>query len=424
MINRRYYGWKVLLGLFLNYMAVVGIMVYTLPLFYPSIIREFGFSSEQVTRPSFLAYMAGAFITPIISPFYDRFSIRKFMFAGTVFMVSGLLALSGFQTYGQMIAINLVFALGQVCSGQVPTMVAATRWFNRRRGIAIGIVLTSTSVGGALFPLVVRQVMMGGLDWRGAIFVLMVICGAMMLLPVLFLIRNRPEDVGLAPAEADPPGEGALPAGQQLDGPTLRQALRQSQFYLLAFATGGLWFCLNGLVQHQTILIGKELGIGIESLTLLSSLFFSFAVVGKLALGWLADRYNKILIMFCSVLNLIVGLFILRLAENGGLAALYAYAIVYGIGYGGMFTMMQLVIAEFYAGKSYGRILGMLTMVDIGIGGLGIPAFGLMQGAFGSYMPILEIMMGLNVAVAVTVLVLYRMRKAAAVSFAAIHMPG
>jgi MFS family permease len=413
MVNRWYYGWQVLFGLFLNYMAVVGIMVYTLPLFYPSFISEFGFSSEQVTRPAFLAYMTGAFITPFISPFYDRYSIRKFMLAGTVFMVSGMLALSGFQTYAQMMAINLVFALGQVCAGQVPTMVAATRWFNRRRGIAIGLVLISTSVGGALFPLVVRKMMMGGMDWRGAVFVLMVICGVMMLLPVLFLIRNRPEDIGLTQAEADPPGKSGLPAGRQLDGPTLKQALRQAEFYLLAFATGGLWFCLNGLVQHQTILIGKELGIGIESLTLVSSLFFSFAIVGKLALGWLADRCNKILIMFCSVLNLIIGLFILRMAHDGGLAVLYSYAVVYGIGYGGMFTMMQLVIAEFYAGKSYGRILGMLTMVDIGVGGLGIPAFGLMQGAFGSYMPILEMMMGLNVVIAVTVLVLYRKRKAA-----------
>jgi MFS family permease len=87
--------------------------------------------------------------------------------------------------------------------------------------------------------------------------------------------------------------------------------------------------------------------------------------------------------------------------------------VVYGIGYGGMFTMMQLVIAEFYAGRSYGRILGLLTMVDIGIGGIGIPAFGLMQGAFGSYMPVLEILIGLNLVIAVSVLVLYRMRRSA-----------
>ncbi|MBF8270433.1 MAG: hypothetical protein HW386_2142 [Gammaproteobacteria bacterium] len=93
MIKRWYFGWTVLLGMFSSYMAIVGIMIYTLPLFYPAIINEFGFSTEQVTRPAFLAYMAGAFITPFISPFYDRYSIRKFMLAGTVFMVLGLLAL-------------------------------------------------------------------------------------------------------------------------------------------------------------------------------------------------------------------------------------------------------------------------------------------------------------------------------------------
>ena len=132
--------------------------------------------------------------------------------------------------------------------------------------------------------------------------------------------------------------------------------------------------------------------------------------MGKLVLGWLADRFNKILIMFFSVLNLILGLFILRLASGDNVAILYTYAVIYGIGYGGMFTMMQLVIAEFYAGQSYGRILGIMTMVDIGVGGLGIPAFGLLQGWFHSYMPVLEIMMGLNCVVAVVVLTLYRLR--------------
>ena len=418
MIKRWYFGWTVLLGMFSNYMAIVGIMIYTLPLFYPAIISEYGFSTEQVTRPAFVAYMAGAFITPFISPFYDRYSIRKFMLAGTVFMVAGLLALSEFQTYAQMMIIFLVFALGQVCSGQVPTMVVVTRWFNRRRGIAVGIVLTSSSVGGAAFPLVVRQVLTGT-DWRGAIFALMAICAVMMVLPLIFLIRSRPEDIGLKQAEADPPETDTRITRAQMDGTTMMEALRQPEFYLVAFATAGLWFCLNGLVMHQTIFIGTELGISIDTLTLITSVFFSFAIVGKLVLGWLSDRFNKILIMFGSVLNLIIGLFILRLADAGNVTVLYTYAVIYGIGYGGMFTMMQLVIAELYASKSYGRILGILTMVDIGIGGLGIPAFGLMQGAFGSYMPILEIMMGLNVVIAVTVLVLYRMRKSVAATMVA-----
>src|SRR5512146_1770532 len=203
MIKKWYFGWTVLLGVFLNYMAIVGIMVYTLPLFYPSTIHEYGFSPEQVTRPAFLSYMAGAFLTPFISPFYDRYSIRKFMMAGTAFMVVGLLALGNLQTLTQMIMIYLVFALGQSCSGQVPTMVVITRWFNRRRGLAVGIVLTSTSIGGAVFPLVVRQVMASA-NWRQAVFVLMAIGAVMMVLPLIFLIRNRPEDMGLRQAQADP----------------------------------------------------------------------------------------------------------------------------------------------------------------------------------------------------------------------------
>jgi sugar phosphate permease len=411
MIKKWYFGWTVLLGVFVNYMAIVGLMVYTLPLFYPSIIHEYGFSTEQVTRPAFLSYMAGAFLTPFISPFYDRFSIRKFMIAGTVFMVLGLLALGKFQTFTQMIMIYLVFALGQVCSGQVPTMVVITRWFNRRRGLAVGIVLTSTSVGGAVFPLVVRQVMASA-NWREAIFILMAIGAVMMVLPLIFFIRDRPENIGLRQAQADPL-MNLRADGKQTDGPTLKEALHQPEFYLLAFVTGALWFSLNGIVQHQTILIGNELGVGIETLTLITSAFFTFAIVGKLALGWLADRFSKTLIMFCSVLNLIIGLFILRLSGGGNLAVLYAYAIIYGIGYGGMFTMIQLVIADFYAGKHYGRILGMLTMVDVAAGGLGIPAVGLIQGAFGTYMPVLEILMGLFAVAGIAVLVLHRLRRKA-----------
>ncbi len=411
MNKKLYFGWTVLLGVFVNYMAIVGLMVYTLPLFYPSIIHEYGFSTEQVTRPAFLSYMAGAFLTPFISPFYDRFSIRKFMIAGTAFMVLGLLALGKFQTFTQMIMIYLVFALGQVCSGQVPTMVVVTRWFNRRRGLAVGIVLTSTSVGGAVFPLVVRQVMASA-NWREAIFILMAIGAVMMVLPLIFFIRDRPENIGLRQAQADPL-MNLRADGQQTDGPTLKEASRQPEFYLLAFVTGALWFSLNGIVQHQTILIGNELGIGIENLTLISSTFFAFAIVGKLALGWLADRFSKTLIMFCSVLNLIIGLFILRLSGEGNLAVLYAYAIIYGLGYGGMFTMIQLVIADFYAGKHYGRILGMLTMVDVAAGGLGIPAVGLIQGAFGTYMPVLEMLMGLFAVTGIAVLALHRLRRRA-----------
>jgi MFS family permease len=90
---------------------------------------------------------------------------------------------------------------------------------------------------------------------------------------------------------------------------------------------------------------------------------------------------------------------------------LYCYAAVFGIGYSGTFTMIQLVIAEFYSGQSYGKILGVLTMVDVGSGGIAITVIARMQGAFKSYVPVIEMLIGLGCAVAVLVLFLYRMRR-------------
>jgi OFA family oxalate/formate antiporter-like MFS transporter len=409
--NRVFFGWWLLLGLFSSYMALVGVQVYTLPLFYPELIREFGWSTEGVTRAATIFFLAGAFTTPFVSSLYDRYSVRLFMICGATATILGLFAYSSLQTLTQMTIIYLVLALAQVCSGQVPTMLVVTRWFKRYRGIAIGIALTGTSLGGAVFPLVVRYVMERG-SWRDAVFVLMIICVVMMVVPLIFLIRSRPEDEGLQPdgiqiesQKADMPVEQALATG-----PTLHQAVRTPAFYLLAFATGALWFCMNGIVQHQTIFMEMELGVSKETVPLIISAIFWFAITGKLLFGLLSDRFDKTLIMFLAVINLILGLSILRFSSAENPISLYGYAAVFGIGFSGTFTMIQLVIADFFSGQSYGKILGILTMVDVSSGGIGITVIARMQSAFNSYLPVINILIGLCCLVAVAVVLLCRMR--------------
>ena len=84
---------------------------------------------------------------------------------------------------------------------------------------------------------------------------------------------------------------------------------------------------------------------------------------------------------------------------------------MFGVGYSGTFTMIQLVIAEFYFGKSYGKILGILTMCDVGSGGLAITVIARMQTSFKSYLPVFDLLIALTCIVAVLVLWLYRMRR-------------
>jgi MFS family permease len=140
-------------------------------------------------------------------------------------------------------------------------------------------------------------------------------------------------------------------------------------------------------------------------------MIFWFAIIGKLLIGYLSDHFNKILIMFFVVLALIGGLSILRFSSADNLFGLYCYAAVFGIGYSGTFTMIQLVIAEFYSGRSYGKILGILTMVDVGAGGIAITVIARMQGAFNSYLPVFELLIELTGFVALLVLLLFKMRR-------------
>ena len=70
--KRIFFGWWVLLGIFISYTALVGIQIYTLPLFYPALIKEFHWSTEDVTRAATIFFLTGAIITPFVSSLFDQ----------------------------------------------------------------------------------------------------------------------------------------------------------------------------------------------------------------------------------------------------------------------------------------------------------------------------------------------------------------
>jgi sugar phosphate permease len=410
--KRVYYGWWVLGGIFASYTALVGVQVYSLPLFYPELTNEFGWSEQSILHAATLFFLTGAAITPFVSSLFDHFSARMFMIIGGLLTVLGLTAYRSMQTITHLVAIYVVLALSQVCAGQVPTILVVTRWFKKRRGLAIGVTLTGTSIGGAVFPFVFHYVIAHG-GWRDAITVFMVISAVMMLPSYIFLIRSRPEDKGLLPdgepgmqrVEESPP--------EMTEGPTLRQALRTPAFYILALTTGALWFTMNGIYNNQSFFMSGELGVSPDSYTyaFVFSAIFWFAITGKILFGHMGDRYDKILIMCFVVLLLLIGLVFLRMSSAGNLAILYGYAAVFGLGFGGTFALIQLVIAEFFAGRSYGKILGILTAVDVASGGLGISVLSELKKIYGSYLPVIEILIAMTFVVAVLVVALFRMRR-------------
>lgn len=408
MRGRIFYGWWLLVGLFLIYMASNGILLNTIPRIFPDLRAEFGWTNEQVTMPANMFFALVAFLNPVGGWFLDRFSIRRLMLIGTVGITIVLALFPMVQELWHLVALYVLFGFSLSLSGLSPSLMLLSRWFVRYRGLAFGILMMASSLGGAVFPWLVNHFLP---DWRLAVLVLAVLGGAIMILPTFFLVSNYPKEKGLAADGVADPEPEARPKPDPF-GTVLLSLLRSPVFYLLAFATGTLWFCIVAMLNNQALFFRTELQLGDNSTTGIYSSFFFAAIVGKVLFGYLADKFDKLKVMMASVLNLGLGVSLLFLAVPGEVTWPLAYAIVYGVGYAGAFTMIQLMIAEYYAGRNYGVYLGIFLLIDSLAGSIGGTFLAWSADEFASFTTGFTVMMVLCAIAVVCVFILMRRQRA------------
>ncbi|MCS7020052.1 MAG: MFS transporter [Cytophagales bacterium] len=404
-----FYGWWVLLALVLIYMVTNGILLNTMPLFTPQLLDEFNLDNQQVSRPAQILYLMVAFLAAFVGILLDKYSPKAVMLAGAIILLIGL---AGFASAGSFLHIQIayvLYAFALTLAGIVTSMYLITQWFVKYRGLAVGIFLMGSSFGGALFNKIAGWGI-AVVGWRNAAWILLGCAVVGMLLPLVLLVRNKPSDMGLLPDGATTTHFSAY-AQTNHTGISLAEAVRKPYFYLLLIATATLWFCITGVVNHQVLFIEKDLQQTKEMVTNVTALFFLCSIVGKLLFGWLGDRYNKLFIMLLSIVNLLIGTVLLRYLASLPPAMMYVYAVVYGIAFSGAFTMIQVVVAEVYNGNSYGKILGIFTMVDTLAGSMGIRVLGVMRKDSGSYIDSFNVMIVLCIFACLCVLALQFMKK-------------
>ncbi|MCS6928443.1 MAG: MFS transporter [Saprospiraceae bacterium] len=386
-MKKPFYGWYLLASLTLAYTVSNGLVLNSLPIFYPELVREFGWNQSEVTRPAQLLFLLVAVLSPFAGILLDRFSTRHILLTGAGLMTLGIFAFSRMSTLMGMSAIYLLFSVSLVLCGIISSMYLLTRWFVRYRGIAVGIFLLGSSLGGAIFnPLAAYFIQTMG--WRSAAMTLAVLAVGFLVLPLFLFVRNTPQEMNLQPDGLEPAllpatnGSTASNSAEQ-QGPTLQQIIRTPTFYLILIATAAMWFTILGVVQHQALYL-KDLGGSLPVGSILG-LFFACSLVGKVFFGWLSDRFEKRYIMQLATLNMVLGSLLLYLSHRNPQVLTWAYAVVFGIGFSGTFTIIQVLIADFYSGRDYGKILGTYTMIDTLAGVGGISFLGFVRSSSGSY---------------------------------------
>src|ERR1700736_4570007 len=252
-----FYGWIIIAVTFVT--MAIGVNARTaFSLFFPPIIEEFrwgrGFSAGAF---SFGFLVSGA-VSPLIGRTMDRFGPRAVMELGVGLMAAGLLlAPLTTRPWHLYLTIGVLVGAGSICLGYSGQSLFLPNWFNRRRGLAIGLAFAGVGIGSVtLLPWV--QLMIEQTGWRTA-------CTAMgimilvVLAPINLLLRKRPQDVGLEPdGDAALSASAAKPVSNIVDPVwaatdwTLRRALRTARFWWIAlgyFCGLYIWYAVQ---VHQT----------------------------------------------------------------------------------------------------------------------------------------------------------------------------
>lgn len=353
---------------FLSLFSIVGIMFYGLPFFFDFWVKEFNWSRATVTSGNIAGkVIIGPLFGFAAGWFVDRFGPRRLMLSGILMCGLAVIGLSTMESLWQFYCFYLLMALGYMCGGPLPNQVLTSRWFNKSRGKAMGIAYLGIGVGGMLVPHISKWLNMQ-IDWRSSLVVLGIFMIAIAL-PMAWFVQENPA-VGPV-AKADEP---KVP---------FRSILKNRSFYLLAIGSMCSIGAVAGISQNLKLFFSLDLKYSQGEAANVMSMVLGASIIGRLLMGWLADRFAKKYVMMLIYFLVTVSIILLYWASAPGL--IYVFAIIFGIGLGGDYMIIPLMAAELFGVRVMGRVMGLVLTVD----GLGEASGPILAGALrdktGSY---------------------------------------
>lgn len=358
-----FYGWYIVAIGTLVSLAEAGLYNPVLSVFMRPMTEEFGWSRALISGAVTLGALGAAFSSPLLGPVLDRRGPPLVLIPSSIILGASLVAISKATALWQF---YLFFALGRMTAVGAITLavtVSISKWFVRKRGRAMAISLAGTRLGTAVLP-ILAQLLISLFDWRTAWLGLALLVWGITLFPSFFM-RRSPEDMGLLP-DGNPQdriyGLTEAPVGQEQPAParpepswTLREALGTRTLWLVTLAASQVTFAQGAINLHQLPYL-LDMGISPAAGVGAIGLFAVTSALGSVLWGFLAERirisYCMMLVFFASALG--VGL--LLLVRNAPMA--YLYAVLYGIPFGGIQTMLYLVWAEYFGRPNVGAISG------------------------------------------------------------------
>lgn len=362
-------------------LAVAYGLFFSFSVFFVALIEEFHWSRALTAGAFSLSTIVQGMLAPFVGVVVDRLGPRPVIVAGTVFLAAASMLAATIEAPWQLyLYTGLLGALGIAGLGWVPMGVLLSRWIAERRGRMMGLAFSGMGVG--LFvvgPL--TQWLIATIGWRGASAAL----GAgvlVVLLPVALFGTRDPEAYEVPRPRGTPPAVADRPLAS---GASLADALRSRAFWALFAAYFLTPLAVFPVFTHQ-VAFAVDLGFPRLFVASIFGVMGLVSSVGRTAFGVLADRVGgPVAAMFSYACTAGGSLALVGLEQWPSAGWLYAYALLFGLGFGARGPIITAMATELFGGVRFGLIYGLLNLAN-GVGAAIGPWFGgAVHDAFGSY---------------------------------------
>ena len=360
----RFAPWVVVGAIWVT-LAIASGLYFSFPVFFVALVEEFGWSRGSTALAFSISAIVQGLLSPVVGMAVDRFGPRRVILGGTFVLGGSCLLASRVASLWSLYLVTGVLAAAGVCAvSWVPSGALIARWFAERRAGMMGLAFSGMG-GGVLVMGPLAQWLIAGHGWRAAYVVLGLGTLAVLVPTVWFGIRERPAG-GVAMASVSRPVEA---------GVEVRDALRTRAFWALFFAYMCTPLAVFAVVTHQ-VAFAVDHGFPRLFVASIFGLTGLLSTVGRIVFGFAADRIGRAMAATISYGCTATGtLCLLGLELWRHPAALYAYALFFGLGFGARGPIITAIAAQLFPGRRFGVIYGILS-VGNGIGGGIAPWFG------------------------------------------------
>lgn len=400
MIKKKFdYQWVIVAVCFLMEFVCLGFCSSNKSLYLGAITQALDIKRSLFSVNDSVRFLTSATINLFFGSLLHRFGARKLIAVGFLALIASMQIYAHAQTVYVFYIGGCLLGLGLAFTTTTMLGSLVRRWCKRNTGTILGFVLASNGLGGALAAQIVTPIIYeegNAFGYRNAYNLVTLILVCTGILAVLFL-REAPKD-----GDEKPVPHKKKPRGGGWVGISFEAARKKGWFYISLvgiFLTGMVLQGVNGASAAHMKDVGLDAGYVATVLSLHSLALMAF----KFLAGFSYDRFGLRFTMLVCDITAVVVMVLLALVTNTPTGRVYAmiYGIFSSLALPLETIMLSLITTDLYGNKSFDKILGIVTALNVFGYAVGAPLMNLCYDTFGTYVPFMWVCVGIMGAVTV-----------------------